>query len=201
MNDILNEIKQDIQAERYQRLFLVHGKKLIIASAIIILALSVISIKRYYSDKNAMNAASLLMDQKYDEVIKTGNKTFSSIAALTKAGEQAKFDKVDDANKLLTEFSESGDRAFREKALLDKAINLINDKKDYKLAIEILDKISTKNSVFKFSALEVKASAYMQLGDIKKAQEIYNSIIADDDAPNTLKQRVKNVLSTIKEIL
>ena len=76
---------------------------------------------------------------------------------------------------------------------------LINKKADSKEVITLLDSVSQDDSVFRATALELKASYLLQNGDKKQAIEILKKLSEDKQLPSTLQDRAKHILATVHE--
>jgi hypothetical protein len=136
----------------------------------------------------------------YDAVIASGQKGYAPMAALIKAKLERTQDKPAEAIKALDGIINSSyDRAFREKAMIDKAFILMGEK-DAKGSdiLGLLEKASAPDAAFRSTALELKASYFLQTGDKKKALDIFTSLSRDENIPATQQERAKHIVAAME---
>ena len=207
MNDFLKEIQNEMAAEKYQAIFIKHGAKLIVA-AITIVAITA-GYKIYSSVKynRSVELGSQLIKavdspdaSVFDPIIAKQHEGYSPMAGLIKAGNLNAETKTDDAIKALQQVAaeSDNDRAFREIAQINEAVLMIQKKDSSEKILELLDKTSAQDSIFRSTALEIKANYLLANGDSKQATEILSGLAADRSIPATIQDRAKHVLSTIK---
>lgn len=207
MNDIVREVEQDIQSERYQRIFVEHGKKLIAGAVIILLAVSAKTVYHSMQKKKSLESGTKFVSvfdggdaDSYNDIIKQGQKGFAPLATLMKAGIENSHEKHDEALKTLSTLEGSSyDKAFKDIAELDKAYILIQKKGDKAEILKVLDGIIGEDKPFNATAQELKAHYLISAGDKKAAQEILIKLAEDKTAPSTISDRAKQTLSTINE--
>ncbi len=208
MNDILREIQQDIDSEKYQRIFLEHGKKLIAAAVIILIVVAAKSLYWSAQKKESLKSGELFVEafdnsepSSYDAIIANKQKGYAPLALLMKAGLENSHEKYDDAVKTLEQLENSSyDKAFIDMAKLNKAYVLIQQKGDKAKILQSLDAISTEgSSPFWATATELKASYLLSQGENKPAAELLRKLAINNQIPSTIQDRAKQVLSTINE--
>lgn len=207
MTDIIQEIKHDMAEERYQKIFLEHGKKLIAGAVIILLVVTAKTIYWNVQKKKSIESGNLFVNafdspdaESYDAIIAKGQKGFSPLASLMKAGLQNSHEKYADAIKTIEQLEKSSyDKAFIDIAKLDKAYLLIQSKGDKKQILTTLDEVSKETSPFWATATELKASYLLEQGDSKQATELFRKLATNTEIPSTIQDRAKQILSTINE--
>jgi len=207
VNDIINEIKHEMAEERYQRIFVEHGKKLILIAAAIIIGVAAKSIYTGMQKSKGEEAGKLFVEafsdsspENYDAIIEGGQKGFAPLAILMKSGLQNVQEDGAGALETLKEIEgTSYDKAFIHKAKLDKAFLLIENKGDKKEIISLLDEVSAKTAPFYATAAELKAIYLLEQGDKKQAVQILRELAIDNYLPSTITDRAKQMLSIINE--
>ncbi len=208
MSDIINEIQHDIADEKYTRIFTEHGKKLIVAAVAVILLTAGLTAYKKNSEKRSRESGTLFVNAfdnanpaEYDAIISKGQKGYAPMAAIIKASLQNSAGKPQDAIKTLDKVINniSHDAAFREKAQLDKAFIMIDQKADKTATLSLLNDLITEKSIFRTTALELKASYLLQTGDKKQALAIFEELARNEQIPATAQERAKHILATINE--
>jgi hypothetical protein len=207
MNDFLKEIQNEMATEKYQAIFIKHGAKLIIAAITIVALTAGYKIYSNVKYNRSVELGSQLISSidspdasAFDPIIAKQHKGYSPIAGLIKAGNLSAETKTDDAIKALQQVAaENGnDAAFREIAQINEAVLMIQKNDSKEKILELLDKTSAQDSIFRSTALEIKANYLLANGDSKQAKEILSGLAADKSIPATIQDRAKHVLSTIK---
>ncbi len=207
MNDILQEIKHDMAEEKYQKIFLQHGKKLIIGAVVILVAVSVKTVYWNIQEKKSVEVGTLFVNafdssdaSNYDAIIAKEQKGYSPLATLMKAGLLNSTEKYDEAAKTLDGLTTSSyDKAFMDIAKIDKAYVLIQKKGDKEAILKLLDETSVEGAPFWPTAMELKASYLLSQGEKNKALPLFAQLAADTQIPATIQERAKNILGTTNE--
>ncbi len=214
MVDILDEIKEDLRNEKAQKFWNKYGRMIMVALALFVGGTALVSGYKQYAEYRATKDASefstaidLIDGQSRDEALKklsqmgseasAGYKTlalFSKANVLYKAGDKvAAAAAYDDLSK-----TSGVDALYRELATVySVSIQMDLDKPDYTAMDKRLEPLTQTGHPWRFSALELQGLIAMQQGDSKKAKEIFNRIVADLNAPSTIKMRAQRVSSVL----
>jgi hypothetical protein len=206
-DNILREIQTDLKDEKYLRLITVHGKKLVIGAVAIVVFTAGLTVYKKHTNKKAREQGTLFIkafeesDPKlYAPIVAYGQKGYAPMAALLKAKSERTSDKTAEAIKTLDGVinNSSYDKAFREKAALDKAFILIEKKGDKAEILKLLASATADGAVYQSTAQELQATYLMQIGDKKQAIEIFRMLAKDENSPATLQERAKNFLAVVE---
>ena len=206
MNQILDEIKQDIKDEKYERLVTVHGKK-IFTFILLIIALTIftVSIKSFRESENISSgqvfyeAFSSGRIEDYEKVIETEHEGFSNIAKQIIAGIEISNDNFDEAIKNLEYVVKNADPVFSEYASLALLkVQLENGKIKFSEAEEKFEKLIKKGRAFRHSAIQLYVSFLIINKQNDKALKLINEVIEDDTAYDSLKKRFIELKSIIQ---
>ena len=214
MSDLLDEIREDLSREKYALIWQKFGNYIIGAAiAALILTSTGVAAKKFinylhasYSDalfeaNNAPNAEALV---KYDELMKNGNATYKAIAGLRKAALLLQSSKNTDA---LAVYKKVIDESGGPQELTDLAkllyiavsSNIAADNKDYNNADakKYLEENIGRDSVFKYSTMEINAFKEIESHNYTKAKDIFNQLLESPDAPSNIKARAKEMIDAI----
>lgn len=214
MSDLLEELKEDLQREKYMRIWQKFGNY-IIGAAIAALVLTALGVagKEYlnrkydnYSDKlfAASNAPKNEAIAKYDELISVGNATYKAIARVRKASILLENNKIEEA---LAEYKKvamdsSAPAEFRDIAKLIYIVTSSNmeldtpKKEDIDAKLFLQDSISDKG-IFKYSAMEFEAFQDLKNNNYTKAKDTFSTLAGSADAPSDIKSRAEEMLEAI----
>jgi hypothetical protein len=209
MVDILDEVKDDLKQERVNNLFFKHGVKFVIAAVVVLLITLVASLYDQHKYSSIIETGSdyfkaTKIQEKDDrikalsEIVEDGSNGFATISALDIARLQVKDGKYDEAleslNKVIV--NSSYDRAFRELAELQSAYILIKKNADEAEIISRIDSL-LKDSVWRFSAQELKGFYLLEKGKKPEAVEVFKDLLTKEKLPSNIKARTDKILSII----
>ncbi len=206
MADFIDEVKQEMEYEKYQQFFINNGGKLITLAVIIVVATAAYTIYQKQQLKKARATGTMFVDafadtkpENYDPIIAKAHKGFTPLAGLMKAGLLNSEDKYDDATKALQGVSGNYlyDRAFRDMAMIDEAYVMIEQKEKKEDILAKLETPSKPDAPFHATALELKASYLLDNGDKAAAKEIYTQLANDKTLAATMQDRAKHMLAVI----
>lgn len=211
MADILDELKDDIKQERYEKLITVHGPKLIVVAVFLVLITAVY--KFYNSNKyeDSVESGKVFYDafesnrsELYDDIISSDHEGFSILASFAKAGVSNSKGEVDVAISALEEVKgvSSEHKALEDYANLTKLYIISADKekwqgKEADINAE-LERIYTSGSPFSISAKHVHAMFLYNTGEKERALTLFTDLATQREVPASVNERAKKFISIIK---
>lgn len=205
MNDILKEIETDIKSERYQRFFIENGVKLIVGGLVIIAITAAYTInsnmQKARGEELGKGLVTALADskaEKYDAALEKEHSGYTPIATLSKAAVLKVDEKYDAAIAELQKVSNGKyDKSFVEIAKINQAFLLIKNNSDEKTILNLLEETSQKDSVFKFTAMELKADYIISKNKKDDAKKLLREISTSEGVPDTMKARAVSSLAIL----
>jgi len=209
MMDILDETLQELQEEKNRKLIYKYGKPVLTAVALVLL----FTIMKVWWDGRSTNTAQEEGAQ-FMEVVKSmkdggtntagfeklmdGKSVYSTMAGLNLALIQsygANFEQAAKTYDIIANDSKA-DKGFREYArLMNVTMGLASGSLTEQDALKQLNSYAdNKDSVFRFSAMEIKAALLLESGNTEDARTTLQSILTDANAPMTIKGRAYEML-------
>lgn len=208
MSDILKEIQSEIKEEKYEKLLVNHGPKLILIGVMIVVITFFISFYKKQNTIKSMEAGSVFYEaitsskqKDFEKVLEKDNLAFKALSLLQLAGIEISNEKYSEAEKNLNSIIENKnyDAAFHSVANLGKAYILLKTKRNSD-AEKLLNALAS-DSVVKYSALELLAGFYLENNKIAEAKLALNKIISDNASPQTMKERANKVMQVVNQKL
>lgn len=214
MVDLLDEVKEEMQREWWLNFWRRVGGYFVAGSiAVIVITVVTVSYQKIQKDKRLEFSASFLAAQEmatkdsqteaaaaFEALVPDAPKGLKALAhlqearALSKSGHK---DKAEAAIRALVE-DKSLDSAVRDMATLDLAAILVSTNKDYSEIEKLLHPLSeNRQSKFASLARESLALAALDAGKREEAERMLLEVSIDASAPETQRQRVKNMLSAL----
>lgn len=214
MPDLLEEIKEDIQHEKFAKLW--HDTKDYVIGgiiAVIICTTGSIVYKNYSTSKHeklgtslyeAYNTESKSDEEKaikaYEEVSKSGDANIAAISDMRLASILANKGENDKANTLYKQISENQKNPIEIRGLAE-IIYLQNElskstEKNPEL-IKQLEKIIASDNPFKHSAKEMLAFELLNYKETQAAGKLFLQLSEDKDTPDGMKQRASEMIEAI----
>lgn len=209
----IREVDEDLKNESMKKLWDKYGLfVLLIVIVSLTVAVSYESIKSWYI-KRAENrtegyAVALSMQNQglFDDSLEALDLTINQ-----KMGTYAELAEMQKANILLEQSKEKEALALLEKIANDKSRSLqLRDTALIKLASyrqdgatfeemsELLSSITkSKDNAWYAVAEDMLATILLRDGNIEQAKEIYNALLENQDTPDDLKNRIKDILSVL----
>lgn len=210
MTDILQEIEQDLRAERLQALWKRYGKWLIVVIVAIVLGtVGFVAWRQWDAERRAAQQAELtaalqLMEAgKLDDAIAalanlSGHAVpiYAALADLNRAALLSSQGKIPQALTLYDTIAENSRTPdfFRDEARLFSAWQRLSLEKPDKIE-QRLQPLLTKDHPLRFSAREILALSYAQAKDTANARKFLVANRDDSEAPIALHERMKQLLS------
>jgi len=212
--DLLDELKEDLQKERYTKLAKKFGPHAIILVVVLLASVGIYQWRvsslleeRVATGKLFTTALSLLENDKgneafeiFNQITKDGSEGYNKIAALRKAQILVEQGKIDDAVSLYDSVSNDNDAdpAIRSLTSLLASYQLVEaDRLDE--AESRLKKITKKTSPWRHSAIELQGIHAMKSNDRDKAVEIFATLWSDKETPSGIRARAQKVLASLRK--
>ncbi len=205
MTDILKEIQSELKEEKFEKLIIQHGSKLVLIAVLAVVVTFFYSFYKKQSAISSMEAGSVFYKaiksnkiEDFEKVYKKENSGFSALSSMQIAGIQYSKENYDEAKKALLKIidDKESDKTLVELSKLNLSYIFISEK-DYINSEKIL-KTLTDNSAFKNSARELLATIFINQNKKAEAKILLNNIINDELASNTQKQRANIALNIIQ---
>ena len=203
MADIFDEIRRDMKDEKYERLIIQHGPKLLIAALVVVVVFASFNFYRSSQEEFSKEVGAEFYQafennnfDKYQDVIKSGHEGYKFLSLLNKASMDYTRERYSAAIKSLLQVSEdkSADKIYRQAADLIRAKIMIENNADYSQIITVLDGLTDKDSYFRDSALEVKGVYLAEIGKNEEAKKVLESLAFEGNVLPTVQERAKKLL-------
>jgi hypothetical protein len=203
MSDIFHEVDEDVRRDKVVNLWKRYQTPIFVIAFLIVAATGAWS---YYQSERLKTAeaanvryraaAALAQEGKRQEAIaafeslaKDGPKGYASLARLRAAGELAGVDRAkaiaaydaiaDDSNV---------DKLTQEVARLRAALLALEEGDRQKMELR-LGPLMTSSGPFRYTAQELIALDALENGDFDEAQRVFDLLLSDRDAPQSMRQR------------
>lgn len=212
MADLLDEIREDIRAERYQKLFTQYWMHLLGAGLLIVLAVGANKWRESYVDIRQQEAAKifheadmLLVDGKtedaealYKKIWEAERQGYSEMAGLQYASMLISNKKHTEAIAVYETIAKEsgGNRALSELAMLLEAREHFT-LEQFDKSKTLLTHIEKEDSPWRLSAKELRALIAYKQDDKKAAYDLFNAIKQDEFATSQMRRRTDQMLSIL----
>lgn len=209
----IREVDEDLKNESMKKLWDKYGLfVLLIVIVSLTVAVSYESIKSWYI-KRAENrtegyAVALSMQNQglfddsleaLDSIINQKMGTYAELAEMQKANILLEQNKEKEALALLEKIANDKSRSLqlRDTALI-KLASYRQDSATFEEMSELLSSITkSKDNAWYAVAEDMLATILLRDGNIEQAKEIYNALLENQDTPDDLKNRIKDILSVL----
>ena len=209
----IREVDEDLKNESMKKLWDKYGLfVLLIVIVSLTVAVSYESIKSWYI-KRAENrtegyAVALSMQNQglfddsleaLDLIINQKMGTYAELAEMQKANILLEQNKEKEALALLEKIANDKSRSLqlRDTALI-KLASYRQDGATFEEMSELLSSITkSKDNAWYAVAEDMLATILLRDGNIEQAKEIYNTLLENQDTPDDLKNRIKDILSVL----
>ena len=212
VNEFIQEVEEELRAERYRELWRRFGKWLIAALVLIVLGTAgFVAWRNYQSDQNASYGAELigglnLLDRgdaagaiaALNHLGKNGNASYAVLAELHEAQAHLAMGKSSQALAIYAEIKDNSryDPEFRDLALLLSGFVWIG-LENAELLEQRLTPLLGADNPWRFGAQELIALAYMNAKNFAKARLYLTPLSKAEAAPAGIKARAADLLSTL----
>ncbi|MCI5544352.1 MAG: tetratricopeptide repeat protein [Azospirillum sp.] len=209
----IREVDEDLKNESMKKLWDKYGLfVLLIVIVSLTVAVSYESIKSWYI-KRAENrtegyAVALSMQNQglfddsleaLDSIINQKMGTYAELAEMQKANILLEQNKEKESLALLEKIANDKSRSqqLRDTALI-KLASYRQDGATFEEMSELLSSITkSKDNAWYAVAEDMLATILLRDGNIEQAKEIYNALLENQDTPDDLKNRIKDILSVL----
>jgi hypothetical protein len=211
--DLIDEIKEDLQQEKYAKLWNKYSNYVLAAIIVVILSTAgAVWWKSHNSAKseeagnevykafaNEKSGKADAAIELYSTIMQNNKGAAAAVAGLRKANLLMNSGKVDDA--LVAYKAVADDRnspeELRDLGSLLYGYNAINNA-DNADAVARLDKMANGNGAFKYSAKELLAFNNFSTGKIDDAKKLFSELKVDPGTPAKMKERCGQMISEIE---
>ncbi len=213
MVDLIDEIKEDLQQEKYAKLWEKYSNHVLVAIITVVLATgggvwwknyqtSKIQTtgneiyKAFVSEKSNQSDAAIEL---YSSIMNDNKGTAAAVSGLRKANLLMNSGKVDEANatyKIIAD-DNSAPEELRDLSSLLYIYNSINNT-DNADSLARLEKMSNSDGAFKYSAKELLAFNNFSQGKVDEAKKIFSELKDDEKTPIKMRERCTQMLSDIE---
>lgn len=213
MSDIFREVDEDVRAQEYVRLWKTYGKYVIAGMfAIVVGTAASVAWRNYQTNKMRAEgdeyaaAKALYDDGKYADAATAfetmGQKAgagYALVARLQAAEALIKAGKTDEAIKAYDAIAADGsyDKAYRDLATLSSVMQQM-DTGDPGVLKGRLEAINTEDNAWRFSAQELLAALALRTGATDIAKDLFKELSGSSDAPSGIRDRAKEMLSSME---
>ncbi|MDE1930427.1 MAG: tetratricopeptide repeat protein [Alphaproteobacteria bacterium] len=212
MSDIFREIDEELRKENLAKLWTRHGRWVIVAAVLVVVATAVgVGWRQYRDQRSAADGVrfAAALDLVRDGKNKDAADAFAAIAAHAAAGHAmlARFEeaalkaRAGDAAGALTIYDQlaadtSADPVYRAAATL-LAADVALDKGDTAGAIQRLKPLTDGASPWHPFAVELTGFAQLKAGDSAGARKSFQQLADDPNAPPSARQRAAQMIAAL----
>jgi hypothetical protein len=210
LSDIFHEVEEEVRRERLEKIWKQYGDYIIAGAAVIIIAAAGFVLWQRYQENRRATASA-----EYDAAVQLAGSNpraamgaFERIAATAPSGYAtlARFAEADtllilgERNKAVAMFESlsNGDESLIGSAARLRAAWLIADSAPRSTIEKLLSPLVQPTSPWRFAANEVLAYADYREGGYAKAQQEFDALAAEPNAPRALKTRASSMASLIR---
>lgn len=221
--NLMQEVESDIRQEKFEKLWKEYGKTIIGVFVVIVGLSTAYNIWQHNQAKQTdilsqqfSNAQTLMFGQNYadalpamENIANASHKTYSVLAKFNVASILRQNSDLKDLVKAESIYQEimnnrSVNAAMRDLAtVLYVGLKLDNAKNndDFNQCLTILEPIATKESAYKFLALENKGLIQFKLKDYKASSDAFLAILQSDKSSKDVKLRAQMMTQHIASLL
>jgi hypothetical protein len=221
--NLMQEVESDIRQEKFEKLWKEYGKTIVGAFVVIVGLSAAYNIWQHNQAKQTnivsqqfSNAQTLMFSQNYtdalpamENIANSSHKTYAVLAKFNVASILRQTSELKDLAKAESIYQEimnnhSVNAAMRDLAtVLYVGLKLDNAKNNdgFNQYLTILEPITTKESAYKFLALENKGLIQFKLKDYKAASDAFLAIVQSEKSPKDVKLRAQMMTQHIASLL
>ena len=213
MSDLFREIEEDLQHDRYKKLWAKYGNLVIAAAVALVVGTAgwqgwkayrlrqEEALGQRYAAALAFAQAGNTADAEagFAKLASDANAGYAALARLQEAALLAKAGKSAEAIAVYDKLAEDGSvaRPYRDLATL-VAVMHASDTGDPAQLIKRLEPLTAAASPWRYSALELTAALATRMGDKARAEKLYAQLSDDAAAPNGVRARAAEMLAALK---
>lgn len=212
LDGLMSEIESDLREDELKRIWKQYGSTFVSVAVVFMLAVAGYEGWRAYESRRHAQIATLYNEAiaaageeklddakaKFAEVAGSANQPYAALARLTDAGMRIEHEDIDGALGLYSALAADidADPMFRDLAVVLKALHSV-DRADPK-ALEAEVAPLTEGSIFKHSAIELRALLAAKQGDTARAAQLAQSLADDQAAPQNMRGRAQELSALYK---
>lgn len=216
MTDLLDEVQEDFEVEKYNRVARIITQSFI-AIAVIALVFSGIYVWKENASDKMQKELSVLFNQAllsaesnklddaiiyYNQIIEHPHQEYASLSYLNKAAILMTQDKYEEAQKTLSDMIKHKhlNLALRELAEINMLSNQLNNSKniDFTINNDVFDRLTKDNKPWRLLALQLKALYQIRESNFEDAKESLELVINSPQVNKSSKDMAISILSSIK---
>jgi len=213
VSDIFREIEEDLQRDRYQKLWDKYGNLVIAAAVALVLGTAGWQAWKAYKIKHdeafgaryaeavklAESGKADQAEQDFAKLAADAGAGYSALSRLQEASLLAKAGKLDDAIAVYDKLASDSavDRPYRDLAAYLAVLHGV-DTGDPAVLSKRLEPLTAASSPWRHSALELSALLAERAGDMARARQIYAQLADDATAPQGVRARAAEMLAALK---
>jgi len=216
MTDLIDEVQEDLKAEKYNVIVQRIIKLFSVAAVIVVIGVSAYvwkerSVTQLHDQLGVwLNQGFAAVDNNqldeaigcFDKIIEHSHQQYASIAYFQKAALLFKQNKIDEGQKVLLSVADQQhfDRAIRELAQINYLAQQLNsEQSDLKQAEEILAKLTHENKPWRLLGLQLKALYEIKYNKIPEAKASLNEILTSRSATRASYDNASSTLASIAQ--
>jgi len=213
VSDLFREIEEDLQRDRYKKLWDKYGN-LVIAAAVVLVAATAgwqgwkayrlrqeeALGQRYETAVQLAHAGKTVeAEASFAKLAADANAGYNALSRLQEAALLAKAGKREEAIAVYDKLAQDGavERPYRDLATL-LAVLAASDSGDPAALIKRLEPLGAAGSPWRYSALELTAALATRMGDKARAEQLYSQLSDDAAAPSGVRARAAEMLAALK---
>jgi len=213
VSDLFREIEEDLQRDRYKKLWDKYGNLVIAAAVVLVVATAgwqgwkayrlrqeEALGQRYAAAVQLAHAGKTVeAEAGFAKLAADANAGYSALSRLQEAALLAKAGKREEAIAVYDKLAQDGavERPYRDLATL-LAVLTASDSGDPPALIKRLEPLSAAGSPWRYSALELTAALATRMGDKARAEQLYSQLSDDAAAPSGVRARAAEMLAALK---
>jgi len=213
VSDLIREIEEDLQRDRYKKLWEKYGNLVIAAAVALVLGTAGWQGWKAYKlrqdeafGQRYAEATKLIHDGKTAEaesgfarLAADGGAGYGTLARLQEAALLAKSGKAAEASQAYSRLAEDGSvaRPYRDLATILSVLHSADTGNPPDL-IKRLEPLAGAQSPWRHLALELTALLAERMGDKARAEQLYSQLSDDASAPESVRARAAEMLAALK---
>ena len=211
MTDIFHEVEEDVRRERLEQFWKKYSDYVIAGAALLIIAVAGFELWRVYDQKQRIKASSeyayaaqmmragqsSLAADLFSKLSKSAPGGYAAVSRLHEADALMSAGNRADALAAYKQFAAGSDPYLAAVARIHAAWAIADEAPEDELKA-MLDPISANGSPWSPMVREILAYADIRAGKVSAAAAEYESLAADKDAPDSLRQRAQVLASFLK---
>ena len=205
---IIEEINEEVKHDEFMKFLKKHQNAVTTLILLVMVGVFAYSSMRARHQRQTEQVTTALIDAvktphggndlMFDKLIEDAPSEMKPMLSIMKYGQkletQAETEK--NAEELLAICSKYGvEEIWKDLAIIIYASYRVKSSQEL---IKMLEPLTEKKRPFRFSALELMGMFYAEAGDAEKSQECFQKILDNEEAPKTMKERIKILAAHMK---